>query len=753
MIKKILFCLYAAVTVCMGAATIVEKYKGTDFTATHIYGAWWFTLLWALLAATAVVYFIHRKVRKASTVTLHLSFVVILLGALLTHVTSTRGVIHLRMNEDTDTYFVRTDNAKGAEERKLPFNIRLDKFEIKYKDGTSAPFDYESHFTITDNGQLCTGMASMNNIYIHDGIRLYQSSYDKDERGSILSLNRDPWGIPVTYTGYALLFFALIWMLFDPKGAFRRTLRHPLLKKGVLVVALLTGIGGSVRAQHTLPEETARKFGKLNILYNDRICPMQTFAIDFTKKLYGSRTYKGMTAEQVLTGFIFWGDEWSGEPIIKMKSGELKSTLQLPDYCTVNMFFNRDMGGYILGPYVTEYYQGNHDKFHKQAGEIDDRLMLVMELRRGTLLKVFPCTVDGNITWFSPTDRHPKTLAEDHRLFMQNVFSLLNEEAHNGNFAQMDEYLGKMLRYQQDNGGSSLPTEMQTKAERIYNKVPFATVLFMLNLTLGMLMLFFTIWRIAGTQRATSRWQSCVIPAGRALMVLSLLALTLCLALRWIVSGKIPMTNGYETMLFVAWMVMLLSLMASLRFKIMLTFGFLMSGFFLLVSHIGQMDPNIGNIMPVLNSPLLSSHVSFIMSSFAMLSLTFICGVTALIIAVIAKANPARGAFSDDIASRLASLQLLSRLFLYPALTTLGIGIFIGAIWANVSWGQYWGWDPKEVWALITFMVYAIVAHTGTLPGLNRPLRYHIFMTAAFLTVLMTYFGVNYVLGGMHSYA
>lgn len=743
MIKKILFFLYAAVTVCMGAATIVEKYKGTDYTTTHVYGAWWFTLLWAVLAAVAIAYFVRGRVRRASTVTLHLSFVIILLGALITHLFSTQGMIHLRMNEETTTYFVRTDNAEGAEERKLPFSMRLDKFEIKYKDGTTAVFDYESHFTITNNGQQSKGVVSMNNIYIHDGIRLYQSSYDKDERGSILSLNRDPWGIPVTYAGYALLFITLVWMLLDPKGAFRRTLRHPLLRKGVLVVALLAGIGGSAKAQNTLPKGTAEKLGELNILYNDRICPLQTFAIDFTKKLYGSRTYKELTAEQVLAGFIFWGDEWSGEPIIKMKSGELKSTLQLPDYCSVNTFFNQDMGGYIIGPYVTEFYQGNHDKFHKQVGDLDDRLMLIMELRRGTLLKVFPCSVDGKITWFSPTDSYPKELAEDHRLFMQNIFSLLNEEAHNGNFSKMDEYLGKMLRYQQDNGGSSLPTERQIKAERIYNKVPFATVLFMFNLTLGVLMLFFTVWRIAGARRSTSRSTALVIPVGRALMVLSMAALTFCMALRWIVSGKVPMTNGYETMLFVAWMVMLLSLIVSRRFNIILTFGFIMSGFFLLVSHIGQMDPNIGNVMPVLNSPLLSSHVSFIMSSFAMLSLTFICGVIALALSAMRRVT-------DET---ITSLMLLSRLFLYPALTTLGIGIFIGAIWANVSWGQYWGWDPKEVWALITFMVYAIAVHTQTIPSLAKPLRYHTFMTLAFLTVLMTYFGVNYVLGGMHSYA
>jgi len=196
------------------------------------------------------------------------------------------------------------------------------------------------------------------------------------------------------------------------------------------------------------------------------------------------------------------------------------------------------------------------------------------------------------------------------------------------------------------------------------------------------------------------------------------------------------MSNGYETMLTLAWFIMLLALLIYRRFPIVLIFGFLLSGFFLLVSHINQMDPQIGHLMPVLNSPLLSLHVSIIMMSFALLAMTFICGLTALCLPKLQE-----------------QLQLLSQLMLYPALTTLGFGIFIGAIWANISWGTYWSWDPKEVWALITFMVYAVAVHGGSLPFLRQPKAYHTYMTLAFLTILMTYFGVNFFLGGMHSYA
>ncbi len=207
------------------------------------------------------------------------------------------------------------------------------------------------------------------------------------------------------------------------------------------------------------------------------------------------------------------------------------------------------------------------------------------------------------------------------------------------------------------------------------------------------------------------------------------------------------MANGYETMLVMAWIIILLSLLLYRRFHIIMSFGFLMSGFFLLVSHISQMDPEITHTMPVLSSPLLSAHVSLIMMAFALLSLTFICGLTTVVLRFVKKQAPKR--FEEQA----VSLQVLSQLFLYPAMATLGFGIFIGAIWANVSWGTYWGWDPKETWALITMMIYAVALHGGSLPLFRKPLAYHIYMVLAFLSILMTYFGVNYFLGGMHSYA
>ncbi len=754
MVKKIIFILYILVLVCMAAATIVEKSQGTDYAHAHYYGAWWFILIWAVLAALGAFYIIKRKVKCASTLALHLSFIIILAGALLTHISAKRGMIHLRIGQPTDTYMAQ-DEEQGMKEEKLPFSLCLQKFEAKMHDGTNAVADYSSKFTVIDGDDKSEGEVSMNNIYSHRSYRLYQSSYDEDGKGSVLAINADPYGIPVTYTGYALLFISLVWMLFDPKGGYRKLLKSPLLKKGALITALILSMG-DIQTLHAesatgnlqnavLPKETAEKFGELHILYNDRICPVQTFALDFCKKIYGARSYQGLTAEQVLSGWVFYGNTWANEPFIKIKSGEMKTAMNLPDYASLNTFFNREMGGYTIGQYVQEYYNGQQDKFHQQAADIDGKIQIIMELREGISLKVLPYTFTKNVkatkdhsfikagttTWFSPVDKLPQAVEHQHALYIRNVFSLLNGDVKAGNTSRVNEFFVKMKKYQEVSSGNSLPTNTQYKAERINNAFPFATILFMANLTLGFIALFYTIYRM--TKKREIKVLNIALPI---LLGVSFLALTFGLALRWIISGNIPMSNGYESMLTVAWFVMLIAIFMQFRIRLVMVFGFLLSGFFLLVSHINQMDPAIGQMMPVLNSPLLSMHVSIIMMSYALLSLTFICGIMGIC-----------------MRSHGEELQALSRVFLYPALTCMGFGIFIGAIWANVSWGNYWSWDSKETWALITFMIYAVVVHTQSLPVFRKPLVYHIYITLAFLSIAMTYFGVNYFLTGMHSYA
>ena len=789
-LKYIVSTLYILLIVCMGAFTIVEKYRGTSFALENLYGSWWFSALWALLTAFAIAYFLRRRVRRLFIVLLHLSFVVILLGALLTHLTATKGVVQLRQGQTTDHYLVL--DGDDMKEVALPFTITLDSFVVRYHEGTAAPEDYESYLTLSDEGGALSetsrkdnphttkGHVSMNNIFRYKGMRLFQSSFTEDMRGSVIAINSDSWGIPVTYVGYALLFVSLIWMLIDPKGQYRQVIRK-VMGTGCLVLVALFAQPSPLIAQpstlnsqpstpQTLATSTAKKFGKLLINYNDRICPVQTFALDFTKKLSGKRKYNGLTAEQVLTGFIFYGDEWEKVPVIKIKGGAMKDRLQLPDRMSMSQFFNEDMGGYILGPYLSEYYQGHNDKFHQDVMKYDDKLMLIMQLRQGKLLKVFPAgnalsedSVQGqspstfsaqrSTHWYSPADNLPDDMEPQRKEYIQNAFNKLYEYILAEDWNSTDAMLDKMIAYQQKYGGNSLPTATQLWAEHTYNAIPFATILFMVNLTMAFICLLSVERRVLSEERKkdssrkAKRWYRSALIVQRSTLLLSFLALTFCLALRWIISGTVPMSNGYETMLFMAWIIMLVTLLMCRRFPIMLVFGFLMSGFFLLVSHISQMDPQITHLMPVLSSPLLTIHVSIIMMAFALLSLTFIIGCWELGARCCSKLFKSSPYWGD---MREASL---SQLFLYPAMTCLGLGIFIGAIWANISWGTYWSWDPKETWALITFMVYAVALHNRSFKWLNTPLGYHLYMVLAFLTILMTYFGVNYFLGGMHSYA
>ena len=655
-LKKTLFALYVLVIVCMAAATVVEKYSGTDFVRSNVYGAWWFSLLWAVLTAVGVVYFLRHRCKSWSGIALHLSFVVILAGAFVTHVSSERGTVHLRQGSYISTC-VMYDRHNQPHDAQMPFQMRLDRFDVQYHEGTDAAEDYVSQFTIIDHGKQYCGKVSMNRIFRYGAMRFYQSSYDNDMLGASVSFNSDPIGIPLTYTGYALLFFSLVYMLFDPHGAYRKLLRLSHLKKGLMMMALLFALGSNSAEAHVLPKESADRFGRLMVLHNSRICPLQTLAIDFTKNLYGKASYNGYTPEQVLTGWMFYADDWMQEPMLRLKGAEMRDRLQLPEYVPVSQFFNSAMGGYTLGPYVQEYYGGNHDAFHSQVAAIDNKIQLIMELRSGSLLKLFPYTNKGKTTWFAPTDDLPNAMYREHQQFVRSICLLLGDCALASDYTQMDAVVGKMLKYQQKNGGASMPSDRRVAAERIYNRIPFATILFMLCLAMGIISFLYAIIRMCRED------------------------------------------NGAN---------------------------------------------NVGtDADPVLNSPLLSVHVSIIMMGFAMLSFTFISGLTALLLRLVSRtAQP-----------KMVQLQQLSLVFLYPALAALGIGIFIGAIWANVSWGEYWGWDPKEVWALITFMIYAIPLHARSVAQLRRPTAFHLFMTLAFLTLVMTYFGVNYFLGGMHSYA
>ena len=681
-LKRLLIAVYICLVCLLAIATFLEQACGTDFVEKYIYHTFWFCCLWGILAALAVMALIRRQLWKhLPTLLLHGSFLVILAGAMLTFVSSRKGYVHLTVGNKVGS-FVEQESGRRID---LPFTLLLDSFRVEHYPGTEAPADYVSHIRILRSGQdtdsaSCSRTVSMNRILSEQGFRFYQSSFDEDKRGSWLTVNYDPWGIGATYAGYVLLGISMIGLLFSHWGEFRRLMNHPLLRKGGVFCLLL--LAGSMQVQgRTLPALSIRQADSLaceQVIYHDRVVPFNTLARDFVVKLTGRPSYAGLTPEQIIGGWLLRPEVWQYEPMIYIKNRELCRLLNLKTpYASVADFF--DGQRYRL----QGFWQGRLETGRKMSPlekaivETDEKVGLILMLQKGTLIRPLP--KDGSV--------------------------------------------------------KPLPLS-KIRAELIYNRIPFSKCLFMFNLTVGLLAFFHLVY--CGLRHSSER--SGLSRRINRFLVVALYAAFLFqlfgYGLRWYVGGRIPLSNGYETMQFMALCTLVLACLFRRRFPFTVPFGFLLSGFALLVAHLGQMNPQITPLMPVLVSPWLSMHVSLIMMSYALFAFIMLNGILALC-----------------IRRHERMLMLLSRLLLYPANFFLGAGIFMGAVWANVSWGRYWAWDPKEVWALITFLVYGMAFHSKSLSAFRRPLFFHIYMIAAFLTVLMTYFGVNYVLGGMHSYA
>jgi ABC-type transport system involved in cytochrome c biogenesis permease subunit len=681
-LKRLLIAVYICLVCLLAIATFLEQACGTDFVEKYIYHTFWFCCLWGILAALAVMALIRRQLWKhLPTLLLHGSFLVILAGAMLTFVGSRKGYVHLTVGNKVGS-FVEQESGRRID---LPFTLLLDSFRVEHYPGTEAPADYVSHIRILRSGQdtdsaSCSRSVSMNRILSEQGFRFYQSSFDEDKRGSWLTVNYDPWGIGATYAGYVLLGISMIGLLFSHGGEFRRLMNHPLLRKGGVFCLLL--LAGSMQVQgRTLPALSIRQADSLayeQVIYHDRVVPFNTLARDFVVKLTGRPSYAGLTPEQIIGGWLLRPEVWQYEPMIYIKNRELCRLLNLKTpYASVADLF--DGQRYRL----QDFWQGRQETGRKMSPlekaivETDEKVGLILMLQKGTLIRPLP--KDGSV--------------------------------------------------------KPLPLS-KIRAELIYNRIPFSKCLFMFNLTVGLLAFFHLVY--CGLRHSSER--SGLSRRINRFLVVALYAAFLFqlfgYGLRWYVGGRIPLSNGYETMQFMALCTLVLACLFRRRFPFTVPFGFLLSGFALLVAHLGQMNPQITPLMPVLVSPWLSMHVSLIMMSYALFAFIMLNGILALC-----------------IRRHERMLMLLSRLLLYPANFFLGAGIFMGAVWANVSWGRYWAWDPKEVWALITFLVYGMAFHSKSLSAFRRPLFFHIYMIAAFLTVLMTYFGVNYVLGGMHSYA
>ncbi len=719
--------LFATITAILMAATIMEKLHGTEYALENIYCAHWMIALWTVATLSAIIYILQRKLHKQPvTLCLHLSFAVILTGALVTHVTGKQGQTHLRIGELTNQYAL-PDSAI----EKLPFSISLHGFEVTHYAGTQAPMDFVSHIVIYDDERI-EGTVSMNNIFKHKGYRFYQSGYDNDEKGTFLAVSHDPWGIGITYAGYTMLLLSMLLFFVQPGSRFRAALRKSI---AVILFMLTTTMANARELPQTLPQNVAERFCDIHVYYNDRICPLQTLAIDFTAKVYGKRSYKGYTAEQVLSGWFFFYDEWKNEPMIKIKGAEVKETLGIDgSYAALTDFTSRD--GYKLETALRE----TDNRTVKNFAAANDKFSIISMLCTGTLLKIFPHTdiSTGETVWYSFAETLPAEVPHEKQLFINKSMNLIAEKVAMYDYASVESIVAKIGKYQTKEGGENIPAATTFKAEKLYNSINSNKPLAMTCQTIGIV--FFLILCIHTKESKARRTVTILLKSTAACIAVYL---TMQIALRWYISGHVPLSNGHETMVFMAWCSILMTPFAGRRTRLLLPFGYIVCGFTLLVASMGEATPQITPLMPVLQSPLLCIHVLVIMISYTLLAFTMLNGIVAFIIKGTRK----------ECEEEIASLQRTSTLMLYPAVFLLAAGIFIGAVWANVSWGRYWGWDPKEVWALITMLVYSATLHSGSIKAMRRPMFFHAYCILAFLTVLITYFGVNFILGGMHSYA
>ena len=663
--------IVAAVVIVMAIATIVEKIHGTTFVSTKIYSTWWFSAIWGILAIASIARIVTSGMQKTLTVlTLHISFAVILAGALTTHLTSKKGYLHLRCGEKARLYAEQSSNG-DMRTATLPFSVMLNDFNIKNYEGTTTHSDYASHLTFSTDEGSTDETVSMNNIAVVEGYRFYQTSFDRDMKGSILTVTYDPYGTGITYIGYGLLIVSAILLLVlrTPriKQLYRQLNGSRVLAIGCLVLAAAT----SFAKTPVVAREDAEKAERKLIVYNGRVCPLNTLAHDFCLKITGKTSYKGLSAEQLLLSLPMAPEEWSEKQLLKIKNKTLKERLGInSDLARIKDFYESD-GRYKLDILLNEQMSKGEDeqdkKLVRSIYDVDEQISLVNAAVTGKLIESYK--------------------------------------------------------------GNNPPSETRISAEILYNQLPLTVVGAFMILTGILIIVIAEIIRKKGY----------AVKLG-ILLIISAFQLAVFI-LRWYISGNIPLSNGYETMAFVSLSTSLLTLSAIWMLRKQpfvcntVTIGGLMiAGLTLLVAHLSEMSPQITSLMPVLHSPWLTTHVSLIMISYSLFAfMAVIAGV--------------------DLVKKDARLDALNRLMLYPAEIFLTIGIFLGAIWANQSWGTYWSWDPKEVWALISMLIYCVPLHVGSLPLMRKAKVHDIYLIIAFLSILMTYFGVNYLLGGMHSYA
>jgi cytochrome c-type biogenesis protein CcsB len=595
----------------------------------------------------------------------------------------------------------------------------------------------------------------MNNILKYKGYRFYQSSYDTDEMGTILSVNHDFAGMMVTYSGYLLLFLFIIFSLINKKSAFINVTPgywNSALRKALpvlLIVFLFSGLGNANGQKLVADKKSSSEFGK--ILVQDqkgRTKPLFTLSNDILRKVTRENKFEGMTSMQVFLGIYFDFDNWKEVPLIRVSNKELQQSLGIRgNLASFSDLVNLENGGsYKLTEEVNKAYTkapGARTKFDKEIMKVDERVNIVYMIYSGGFIKMFPLR-DGSHSWGSPQEALKNATGKEDSLYLNNIIPMFAEALQTNNTATAKQISESVITYQQKFAQYDLPPQFKSKAELLYYKLMIFEKLFPFYATTGLVMLIGLIVMVIRGRKKISL----LVRILGWLLFAGFLFHTFGLGLRWYISGHSPMSNGYESMIFISWVTLLAGFIFSRKSAFALSATAVLASMTLMVAHLSFMDPEITNLVPVLKSYWLTLHVSVITGSYGFLGLGAILGIITMILLSLSNDNN-----RERISNTIDELTVINLKTLILGLYFLTIGTFLGAVWANESWGRYWGWDPKETWSLITIVIYSLVTHSRLIPGMKDIYTFNLLSLFAFSSVLMTYFGVNYYLSGLHSYA
>lgn len=670
----------------------------------------------------------------------------------------------------------------GSKVYQLPFSITLNDFIAEKYPGTEKGYaSFMSRITVNDQRSFDYDIY-MNHVLDHQGYRFFQASFDPDEKGTVLSVNHDFWGTWITYIGYFLLYAGLMGIMFFGKTRFKdlaRSLDELKKKKAGIIAAIIFLCGPGVYAQEDhqheaaptklrldslrqatlVPEEQAAKFGKL-VIQDDggRMKPINTFSSELLRKLSFKDQYEGMDSDQVLLSMMMNPALWYNTEFIaldkKGSNDSIREIIDIPDaqrYVKATDFFD-EKGQYKLASYLQKAYATNTpNKFEQDFRDVDLRLGLLNRALSGEIVKIFPLLNDENNKWISALEfRGGEYQISDslYANFIKNAVPYylmsLQRGMETGDYSEADRLLAAFRQNQKNHGNEVLPAEARVEAEVTYNKLDIFNRLYRYYALVGLLMFIVLIFRIF---RERQIWRMATY-FFKGVIIIFFLWHTAGLAMRWYISGHAPWSDAYESILYVSWATMGMGLLLGRKSELTISASAFVTSMLLWIAHQSWVDPSIANLVPVLDSYWLMIHVAVIVASYGPLTVGMILGVVSLLLIILTNSKN-----KDRMAINLKELTIINELALTVGLVMLTIGNFLGGQWANESWGRYWGWDPKETWALVSIMVYAFVIHTRLVPGLRGRWTFNFLSIIAFGSIMMTYFGVNFYLVGLHSYA